>query len=124
MTKRKPEKVVVHRIELQTKERELIESYLYLQQTNNLLQSLLAIDPKVMYMWLTILEGAGLIDTPIPTLSDAPTTDEVLNAIHTVFMNKPVVGGGRETNRGGFGFTDAIRFAITGEYPERMNPNR
>ena len=30
MTKRKPEKVVVHRIELQTKERDLAEQYIIL----------------------------------------------------------------------------------------------
>lgn len=117
MTKRKPERVVVHRIELQTKERELFENYLYLQQTNNLIDSLTSMDPKVMYMYLTILEGFGLIDTNIPTLSDAPTTDEVLNAIRVVFKNKPVGTRGRFTVR------DAIRYAITGEYPADLQPN-
>jgi|TARA_B100002052_G_scaffold286418_1_gene300281 hypothetical protein len=117
--KRKPDKVHVFRLELQSKERELVETYMYLQQTNKIVQSLLTIDPKVMYMWLTVFEGLGLIDTPIPTLSDAPTTDEVLNAIHTVFLNKPIVGGGRS----GIGIWDALRFTITGEYPESFNPN-
>ena len=101
--KRKPDKVVVHRIEMQSKERDLLESYIYLEQTNKLLSTLLLMEPKVMYMWITVFEGLGVIDTAIPTLSDAPTTDEVLNAIHTIFLNKPIVGGGRESNTGGFG---------------------
>ena len=121
--KRKPDKVVVHRIEMQSKERDLLESYIYLEQTNKLLSTLLLMEPKVMYMWITVLEGLGVIDTAIPTLSDAPTTDEVLNAIHTIFLNKPIVGGGRESNTGGFGIMDAIRYGLTGEYPESLNPN-
>lgn len=123
MPKRTPSDVIVHRIEFQDTERELFEQYLVVSQANRLVDSLLSMDPKVMYMWITILEGLGFIDTVIPTLSDAPSTDEVLNALHIIFSNKPIVGGGRETKRGGFGIMDAIQFALTGQYPDHMNPN-
>ena len=123
MTKRKPEKVVVHRLELQTKERDLLEQFIYLEQLNKLLDSLLSMDPKVMYMYITILEGIGLIDTPIPTLSDAPSTDEVLNALHTIFTNQPIVGGDTASPRDDITPLDAIIFRLTGQYPERFRPN-
>ena len=122
MTKRKPEKVVVHRVELQTKERDLLEQFIYLEQLNKLLDSLLGMDPKVMYMYITILEGVGLIDTTIPTLSDAPSTDEVLNALHTIFTNQPIVGGQTATPRDDITPLDAIIFRLTGRYPESFRP--
>ena len=122
MTKRKPEKVVVHRVELQTKERDLLEQFIYLEQLNKLLDSLLGMDPKVMYMYITILEGVGLIDTTIPTLSDAPSTDEVLNALHTIFTNTPIVGGQTATPRDDITPLDAIIFRLTGRYPESFRP--
>tara|TARA_Y100000401_G_C8321545_1_gene225570 strand:+ start:438 stop:809 length:372 start_codon:yes stop_codon:yes gene_type:complete len=123
MTKRKPQKVVVHRIEFQTKERELFEQFMYLEQLNKLIDSLLSMDPKIMYMYITILEGVGLIDTPIPTLSDAPSTDEVLNAIHTIFTNRPVVGADTASTRDDITPLDAIIYRLTGQYPERFAPN-
>jgi len=125
MTKRKPDGkgVIVHRIEFQTKERELFEQFMLLEQLNKLIDSLLSMDPKVMYMYITILEGLGLIDTVIPTLSDAPTTDEVLNAIHTIFTNKPVVGGDTASPRDDITPLDAIIFRLTGQYPESFRPN-
>lgn len=122
MTKRKPEKVIVHRIELQTKERDLVEQYIILEQLNKLVDSLLSMDPKVMYMWVTILEGLGLIDTVIPTLSDAPSTDEVLNALHTIFTNTPIVGADTPTPRDDITPLDAIIFRLTGQYPESFRP--
>jgi len=79
MTKRKPERVVVHRIELQTKERELIEQYIYMQQANRLVNTITQIDVGQLYALLNFLELAGIIDTPIPTITSA---DEILPAIH------------------------------------------
>jgi len=79
MTKRKPEKVVVHRIELQTKEREMLEQYMYMQQVNKLIQSITQMKLPELYGILNILELFGLIDTPIPTVADA---DEIPSAIH------------------------------------------
>ena len=79
MTKRKPERVVVHRIELQTKERELIEQYMYMQQANRLVETISQIKLPEMYALLNFLELAGLISTPIPTVADV---DEIGAAIH------------------------------------------
>jgi hypothetical protein len=80
MTKRKPQKVVVHRIELQTKERELIEQYMYMQQGNKLIQSITQLKLPELYGILNLLELFGLIDTPIPTISDV---DEIPSAIRS-----------------------------------------
>ena len=79
MTKRKPEKVVVHRIELQTKERELIEQYMYMQQGNRLIQSITQLKLPELYGILNLLELFGIIDTPVPTVADV---DEIPSAIH------------------------------------------
>ena len=81
MTKRKPDGkgVIVHRIELQTKEREMIEQYMFMQQGNKLIQSITQLKLPELYGILNLLELFGLIDTPIPTVADV---DEIPAAIH------------------------------------------
>ena len=79
MSKRKPEKVVVHRIEMQQKERELIERYMYMEQGNKLIQSITQMKLPELYGILNLLELLGIVDTPIPTVSD---DSEIPSAIH------------------------------------------
>ena len=81
MPKRTPSDVIVHRIELQDTERQLIESYMYMEQGNKLINSISKMGVKELYFWLTIFESLGLISTPIPTLGDEG--DAILNSIKT-----------------------------------------
>jgi hypothetical protein len=80
MPKRKPDKVIVHRIELNTFERDLLETALVGNVASNLvtgvtpsLVQLVGVlsDPVKLYGFLTILEMSGVLDTPIPTLGDS-----------------------------------------------------
>jgi hypothetical protein len=79
MPKRKPDQVIVHRIELNTFERDLLETALLANIGTNLFEatvpSVLNLlgnlsDPIKLYSFLTILEMAGLLETPVPTLGD------------------------------------------------------
>ena len=71
MSKRKPDQTITHRIELQTKERELIQDYMMFEQANKLISSLASMDIKTMYAWLNVAEALGLLNTVIPTVADA-----------------------------------------------------
>jgi len=68
--KRKPDQTITHRIELQSKERQLIEDYMMFEQGNKLIASLASMDIKTMYAWLNVAEALGILDTPIPTVTD------------------------------------------------------
>ena len=78
MSKRKPDQTITHRIELQTKERELIQDYMMFEQANKLLSSLASMDIKTMYAWLNVAEALGLLNTPIPTVTDL---DDIAGAV-------------------------------------------
>jgi len=73
--KRKPDQTITHRIELQSKEREIIQDYLMMEQANKLIRSITNMIGNLtieqMYGWLTLFEAMGWLDTPIPTISDA-----------------------------------------------------
>jgi hypothetical protein len=86
MSKRKPTEVIVHRIELQQKERELLETAVLMQNANRLIQSISAVDPATLYALLTLAEAFGLVKTPIPTLGDLPENG-VINALKTWSQN-------------------------------------
>ena len=83
MSKRKPSDVIVHRIELQQKEREMLEFGLIMTNANTLLETMSKISPETMYAWLTLAEGFGLVNTPIPTLGDLPQNG-ILNAFKSM----------------------------------------
>tara|TARA_Y100000401_G_scaffold7622_1_gene5192 strand:+ start:3067 stop:3741 length:675 start_codon:yes stop_codon:yes gene_type:complete len=79
MPKRKPDQVIVHRIELNTFERDLLETALVGQIGTSLVNSTVPplvkllgelSDPVKLYSFLTILELADLLETPLPTLGD------------------------------------------------------
>ena len=80
MPKRKPDQVIVHRIELQTSLQDQLELFVLAQQTNNLLSNVQPIlttltDPVKLYTFFTVLELLDLIDTPLPTLGDGNPVD-------------------------------------------------
>ena len=75
--KRKPDQVIVHRIEMQQKERELIEQAMMVNGATSIIKSIASMDIKTMYALLTILEGFGLIDTKIPTIGDGSIEDAI-----------------------------------------------
>lgn len=86
MPKRKPKEVIVHRIELQEKERDLLELWLLSNQTNKLIESVVPSlgqlagqlsNPINLYGFLTILELLDLLDTPLPTLADGNPLDKL-----------------------------------------------
>jgi hypothetical protein len=98
MVKRKPDGkgVIVHRIELQTKERELLEQYMYMQQGNKLIQSITQLKLPELYGILNLLELFGLIDTPIPTVADASEIPSAIRSwVETTRINPET--GERET---------------------------
>ena len=78
MSKRKPDQTITHRIELQTKERELISDYVMFEQANKLIASLASMDIKTMYAWLNVAEAFGLLNTPIPTVTEF---DDIAGAV-------------------------------------------
>jgi len=79
MMKRKPDKVVVHRIEMQQKERDLIEQAILFQNVSSIFNSLSRMEIKTIYYYLTLFEALGLIDTPVPTIGDGSIAN-ALNA--------------------------------------------
>jgi len=85
--KRKPDKVVVHRIEIQQFERELLKDAMILQNANSLLHTMAQMKPETLYAWLTLAEGLGLLDTPIPTLGDYPENG-ILNALKSMSQQR------------------------------------
>jgi len=77
MPKSKPTQVIVHRIELQTSEREMLELAVFGNMATNTIQALspalvALMDPVKLYGLLTILELTDILDTPLPTLGDLP----------------------------------------------------
>ena len=96
MPKAKPDKVIVHRIELQDTERELVEMAI---AANAFTQSLEAItpilvpltDPTRLYGFLTILELLALLETPLPTLGD--------NWVKEWVNGAPFTAASREANQ-------------------------
>lgn len=82
MTKRKPDgkTVITYRIEFQDKERELLEQAIIGQQFTTIIDSVVkgisSMDIMTMYGLLTLAEGMGIIDTPIPTITDLMTEPE------------------------------------------------
>ena len=76
--KRKPDQTITHRIELQSKERQLIEDYMMFEQGNKLIASLASMDIKTMYAWLNVAEALGILNTPIPTVTDL---DDIAGAV-------------------------------------------
>jgi hypothetical protein len=87
MSKRKPSEVFVHRIELQQKEREVLELGLMMDNANKLLKTMASISPETMYAWLTVAEAFGIVDTPIPTLGDYPENG-ILNALKSISQQR------------------------------------
>ena len=77
LVKRKPDQVIVHRIEMQQKERELIEQAMMVNGATSIIKSITSMDIKTLYALLTILEGFGLIDTKIPTIGDGSIEDAI-----------------------------------------------
>lgn len=78
MVKRKPDRVVVHRIELQTKEREILEQAIFAQALTNLAPQLLAVIGTLSgaYMasaWLHMI-APEVFPAP-PLLPDDGTTE-------------------------------------------------
>lgn len=75
MPKAKPDQVIVHRIEFQQSERDLLEMYAIGASATNIINALSPIgvallDPVKLYGLLTILELADVLDTPLPTIGD------------------------------------------------------
>ena len=92
MAKRKPDQVIVHRIELQQTERDLLEMALFGNVLSGGLRTLMPLvttlcDPVKLYGFLTLLETAGLIDTPVPTVGDL-TVENVTDAIDQFRQNE------------------------------------
>ena len=91
MPKSKPDKVVVHRIELQQTERDLLEMALLGNALGNGLGSIMPLvttlcDPVKLYGFLTLLELADIVDTPVPSVGDI-TVENVSDAIQQFRQN-------------------------------------
>lgn len=92
MPKSKPDKVIVHRIELQQTERDLLEIALLGNATGNIIAGLMPLittlaDPVKLYGFLTLLELTGLVDTPVPSVADI-NVDSVSDAIKQFRQNE------------------------------------
>ena len=115
MSKRKPDQTITHRIELQTKERELIQDYMMFEQANKLIQSLASMDIKTMYAWLNVAEALGFLDTPIPTVTDF---DEIAGSVGAWADATLADAQGRADDpkgpagQGGFSLQDDLNYII------------
>lgn len=92
MPKSKPDKVVVHRIELQQTERDLLEMALLGNALGSGISALMPLittlcDPVKLYGFLNLLELADVIDTPVPTVADL-TVENVTDAIDQFRQNE------------------------------------
>tara|TARA_Y100000401_G_scaffold102320_1_gene92521 strand:+ start:1339 stop:1728 length:390 start_codon:yes stop_codon:yes gene_type:complete len=111
MSKRKPDQTITHRIELQTKERELIQDYMMFEQANKLIASLASMDIKTMYAWLNVAEALGFLDTPIPTVTDL---DEIAGAVGGWATNTAIQNEQSRQEKHGTGFSlqDDLNYMI------------
>lgn len=126
MSKRKPDQTITHRIELQSKERELIQDYMMIQQANNLVQSLTSMPVATMYAWLNVFEALGIFDSPIPTVADFDEIPAAIAAwakIPTYVREGVDVGAGAANGQRRITIRELITFAFTGEYPDTFSPN-
>ena len=69
--KRKPTDLLGVRLELQEKERDLIEQTMLVGGITEIIKAMASMDIGTMYGWLNIAEAFGLVQTPIPTVADA-----------------------------------------------------
>lgn len=81
--RKKIDKLSGFRIELQQKERELVEQAIYMNAGTSVIQSLTQMPPMNILSWLIVLDMLGIIDSEIPT-----TSDEIINSINTVAKNQ------------------------------------
>jgi len=80
--RKKIDKLSGFRIELQQKERELVEQAIYTNAGTSVIQSLTQMPPMNILSWMIVLDMLGIIETEIPT-----TSDEIINSINTVAKN-------------------------------------
>jgi len=101
MPKSRPSKVIVHRIELQQFERDLLEQIVIGNGAIRLVDSLVPLvttlaDPVRLYGLLTLLESLGVLDTPVPTLVDASDDLEAASTAIKDFLGLSVEYQARE----------------------------
>jgi len=80
MAKRAPDSLSSFRIELQEKERDLLEQYMYLDSITKMFTALTSMSYGELYAWVTILEAFDIVDTPIPTVADKDEIPAALSA--------------------------------------------
>ena len=115
MSKRKPDQTITHRIELQAKERELIQDYLLMEQFNKLIASLTSMPISTMYAWLNVAEALDIFDTPIPTVTDL---EDIPNAINAFGKSVKIAREGVTIGTKNVGIFELLRYALTGQYPD------
>lgn len=118
MTKRKPDSVRVIRFELQDKERELVEQAIFANATSSIIDSMSKMDITTGYMWLTVLEGLGLVNTPVPTIGDGSIEDAFASFMKSLGLAKDATfGGGVEIGPYNLTIGDILRYYAFGEMP-------
>jgi len=75
-----------------------------------------------MYAWITVAEGLGLIDTPVPTLGDG-TIEDAIRSIMAGFKATKEAATGGGVGVTGMSFRELTIYYLTGELPERFAPN-
>jgi len=115
MSKRKPDQTITHRIELQQKERELIQDYLLLEQFNKLIASLTSMPISTMYAWLNVGEALDIFDTPIPTVADL---EDIPAAINAFGKGVKIAREGIDVGGKNVGIFEIFRYALRGQYPD------
>ena len=110
------------RIELQDKERDLLESYIMANAATSAFKSILSLTPTQMYAWITVAEGLGLIDTPVPTLGDG-TIEDAIRSIMAGFKAQKDAVTGEGVGPMGMTMREMLTYYLTGELPARFAPN-
>jgi len=108
MSKRKPDQTITHRIELQTKERELLETYILVDGLKEIAPSLIAVAGATggSYMIAAWLHMAFPSIFPPPPL--LPNSDE--NSQQNAFVTYAVDLAKRRTDSGVGGFLNPLTF--------------
>lgn len=74
-------------------------------------------DVTTMYAWLTVMEGVGLVDTPIPTLGDGSINDAIRGFFSAFKVARDATDVDTSTLPGGFTIQDAINYYLFGTMP-------
>jgi hypothetical protein len=102
---------------LQEKERDLVEQAILANSATRIVESLTSMDVTTMYAWLTVLEGMGFVDTPVPTIGDGSINDAISGFFRSLKVARDSMSSDTTTLPGGITIQDVINYYLFGTMP-------